>query len=56
LLRGGIANATLSLQPVGADPIAETQAAELRNRREGLSYRLLHRATSPFLAATRLFG
>ncbi|MFL6734029.1 MAG: Coenzyme F420 hydrogenase/dehydrogenase, beta subunit C-terminal domain [Sphingomicrobium sp.] len=40
LLRAGIADGRLQLTTVGADFIAQTQAAGLRHRREGLAYRL----------------
>ena len=38
-----IAHGRLALEPVGADFIADTQAAGLRQRREGLAYRLTWR-------------
>lgn len=40
LLKRAIGDGRLALQRVGADFIAETQAAGLRHRREGLAYRL----------------
>ena len=40
LLTGSIADGTLALEEVDADFIANTQAAGLRQRREGLAYRL----------------
>jgi hypothetical protein len=40
LLAGGVASGRLVLAPVDADFVARTQAAGLRQRREGLAYRL----------------
>ena len=40
LVAEGIAQGALSLSPVDADFVARTQAAGLRQRREGLAYRL----------------
>jgi len=40
LIEAGIAQGRLALSPVDADFIARTQAAGLRQRREGLAYRL----------------
>jgi coenzyme F420-reducing hydrogenase beta subunit len=40
LIEGGMANEEVELAPVDADFIAQTQAAGLRHRREGLAYRL----------------
>ena len=45
LLAQGIASGQLALGPVDADFVAETQAAGLRQRREGLAYRLTWRKT-----------
>jgi len=44
LVEAGIAQGRLALSPVDADFIARTQAAGLRQRREGLAYRLAVRA------------
>jgi coenzyme F420 hydrogenase subunit beta len=41
LIEAGIADGRLSLEPISADAVAESQDAGLRHRREGLSYRLL---------------
>jgi len=43
LLRGGLEDHRLELAPVGADFVVATQAAGLRQRREGLAYRLARR-------------
>ncbi len=40
LIEAGRADGRLALDPVSADFVAETQAAGLRHRREGLAYRL----------------
>ena len=40
MIKQAIAGGRLQLEPVGADFVAETQAAGLRHRREGLAYRL----------------
>lgn len=40
MIEGAIAEGRLDLNPVDADFVAETQAAGLRHRREGLAYRL----------------
>ena len=40
IIEAGIAAGRLELQPVDADYVADTQAAGLRQRREGLAYRL----------------
>jgi coenzyme F420-reducing hydrogenase beta subunit len=40
MVEQAIADGRLRLQPVGADFVAQTQAAGLRHRREGLAYRL----------------
>lgn len=43
MLRHGIEEGRLSLEPVSADFVADTQAAGFRQRREGLAYRLTWR-------------
>ncbi|WP_184113665.1 Coenzyme F420 hydrogenase/dehydrogenase, beta subunit C-terminal domain [Sphingomonas abaci] len=43
LIAGAVADGRLTLSPVDSDFIAETQAAGLRQRREGLAYRLAWR-------------
>jgi coenzyme F420-reducing hydrogenase beta subunit len=43
MLETGIASGRLALRPVDAEFIADTQAAGLRHRREGLAYRLTWR-------------
>lgn len=43
LVRAGLASGRLSLEPVDGDFVARTQAAGLRQRREGLAYRLTWR-------------
>jgi coenzyme F420-reducing hydrogenase beta subunit len=40
LVQAAIAQGRLALEPLAADRVAETQAAGLRHRREGLAYRL----------------
>lgn len=40
MIKGAIADGRLALEPVDADFVRETQAAGLRQRREGLAYRL----------------
>ena len=44
LLQAGIRQGRLKLDPVDADFVAQTQAAGLRQRREGLAYRLARRS------------
>jgi coenzyme F420-reducing hydrogenase beta subunit len=44
MLADGIESGRLALAPVDADFVAQTQAAGLRQRREGLAYRLSRRA------------
>lgn len=56
MIRQAIADRRLDLQPVDADYIAETQAAGLRHRRQGLAYRLSWMKRAPVRPRKRVAG
>ncbi|WP_294173639.1 Coenzyme F420 hydrogenase/dehydrogenase, beta subunit C-terminal domain [uncultured Sphingomonas sp.] len=54
MLRDGIADGRLALEPVDADFVANTQAAGFRHRREGLAWRLSRRRGGPVRPVKRV--